>query len=171
MIDVKIDADRLQQALLNLSNAAKNPRPVLKAIGEKMVSSTKRRFETSTGPDGQPWKANSPVTIGRFVHSKKGTKTKDGKFLTKLGEKRWDHKKPLVAGGTLMQQIESRLLSDNEVVIGSSMEYAAMQQNGGKKSDFPQLWGDVPARPFLGVSSDDEEQSLDMLRAFFESKF
>lgn len=31
------------------------------------------------------------------------------------------------------------------------MQYAAMQQFGGKKSEFPHLWGDIPARPFLPV--------------------
>ena len=40
------------------------------------------------------------------------------------------------------------------------MEYAAMQQFGGIKSEFPHLWGDIPARPFLGVSESDAEEIL-----------
>ena len=37
------------------------------------------------------------------------------------------------------------------MTVNSSMDYAAMQQFGGKKSMFPQLWGDIPARPFLPI--------------------
>jgi len=35
------------------------------------------------------------------------------------------------------------------------MEYAAMQQFGGKKSEFAHLWADIPARPFIGLSPAD----------------
>ncbi len=29
------------------------------------------------------------------------------------------------------------------------MVYAAMQNFGGTKAEFPNLWGDIPARPFF----------------------
>lgn len=31
-----------------------------------------------------------------------------------------------------------------------------MMHHGGTKAAFPHLWGDIPARPFLGVSAEDE---------------
>jgi phage gpG-like protein len=31
-----------------------------------------------------------------------------------------------------------------------------MQQFGGTKAEFPNLWGDIPPRPFLGLSIEDE---------------
>jgi len=43
------------------------------------------------------------------------------------------------------------------------MEYAAMMQFGGTKSEFPNLWGDIPARPFLGISEDDKTDILTIL--------
>jgi len=55
------------------------------------------------------------------------------------------------------------------VMIGSPMEYAAMQQFGGTKAEFPNLWGDIPARPFLGISSQDENEILTILRNYLES--
>jgi phage gpG-like protein len=42
------------------------------------------------------------------------------------------------------------------------MVYAAMQQFGGTKAEFPHLWGDIPERPFLGVS-DDEKEILEII--------
>jgi phage gpG-like protein len=36
-----------------------------------------------------------------------------------------------------------------------------MQQFGGTKAKFPNLWGDIPARPFLGVSESDAVMIVD----------
>ncbi|WP_432724193.1 phage virion morphogenesis protein [Jeongeupia wiesaeckerbachi] len=43
-------------------------------------------------------------------------------------------------------------------LVGSNKVYAAMQQFGGDKADFPNLWGDVPARPFLPIDADGKLQ-------------
>jgi len=60
----------------------------------------------------------------------------------------------LVDGGYLRDQIDFNV-TGNVLEVGSTMEYAAMQQFGGRKSEFPHLWGDIPARPFLGLSAGD----------------
>jgi phage gpG-like protein len=39
-----------------------------------------------------------------------------------------------------------------------------MQQFGGTKARFPNLWGNIPARPFLGVSAADKDEILEILR-------
>ncbi len=52
------------------------------------------------------------------------------------------------------------------MLLGSPMEYAAMQQFSGKKSEFPHLWGDIPARPFLGISKEDRQAILDIVEAY-----
>ena len=36
---------------------------------------------------------------------------------------------------------------------GSSLVYFAMQQNGGLKSAYPHLWGNIPARPSSAMST------------------
>ena len=74
----------------------------------------------------------------------------------------WNRKgrnKPLVDHGTLMDMIKAEV-HGNVLEVGSPMEYAAMQQFGGEKSEFPNLWGDIPARPFLGISDADEKAIL-----------
>lgn len=38
-----------------------------------------------------------------------------------------------------------------------------MMQFGGTKAAFPHLWGDIPARPFLGLSTQDESDILDTI--------
>lgn len=146
MIDVKIDNNNVIQAMERLSKAAVNPRPALLAIGESLVLSTKKRFESSTAPDGSRWTPNKPSTLKR----KKGNKPLIGKT------------------GLLSQQISYALDGDG-LRIGSPMEYAAMQQFGGKKSRFPNLWGDIPARPFLGISDADETMILKTVNDYLRS--
>jgi phage virion morphogenesis protein len=145
MIDVDIDDREIRAALQNLLAVTGNLDDVLTEIGEALVERTKQRFGTLTGPDGERWADNSPVTIAR-----KG------------------HNQPLTGEGTLGEQIHARLLGDNTLAVGSSMEYAAMQQFGGTQAEFPHLWGDIPARPFLGISEDDKDEVLNIIRTHLE---
>lgn len=141
-----------------------NLRPVLAEIGEDQTESTKRRFSTTKAPDDTPWAPNSATTIARygdlFARKKDGTHAK--KIAAKIAGK-----KPLT-GETraLATTINYQIVSDNEVGIGSPMVYAAMQQFGGKKSDFPHLWGNIPARPFLGASEADKINIADLVRSY-----
>ena len=143
MIKVEFDDTAIKKALSNLQQAAGNLSPALKAIGDDLKVSTQQRFVSKTGPDGQQWEANADVTIDR-----KGRND------------------PLVGEGTLAEQISATLIGDNTLEIGSSIQYAAMQQFGGTKSEFPFLWGDIPARPFLGISSEDEAKILSTIEEF-----
>lgn len=150
--------------LQGMLDRAKNLRPVLAEIGEDMTESTKRRFSTTKAPDGTPWAPNSATTIARysdlFARNKDGTQSKS--VQAKVAGK-----KPLT-GETraLATTINYQLQGDNAVSIGSPMVYAAMQQFGGKKSDFPHLWGDIPARPFLGASEADKTNIADLVRSY-----
>ena len=150
--------------LQGMLDRAKSFRPVLAEIGEDQTKSTKRRFSTAKAPDGTPWAQNSATTIARygdlFARKKDGTRSK--KTEAKIAGK-----KPLT-GETraLATTINYQLLSDNEVGIGSPMVYAAMQQFGGKKSDFPHLWGNIPARPFLGASEADKINIADLVGSY-----
>lgn len=170
MIEVKIDNKNVLEALERLSKATDKPSPVLRAIGESLVVSTKKRFETSTAPDGKKWQPNSDTTLRMALHGGKinhkagirlhGTKSskyfKENGSLKKSGERYLANKKPLIGKHTLASQIYPDL-HENFVRIGSNMEYAAMQQFGGVTSSRSAIPGKrIPARPFLGISGDDE---------------
>ena len=142
MIEVKIDDAQIIKALQKLQAVTGDLSPALKEIGEVLTESTKERFNTGTDPDGQPWADNSNVTVER-----KG------------------RNKPLLDSDTLMESIRPNVIGNNILEIGTSIEYAAMQQFGGEKSEFSHLWGNIPARPFLGISADDERQILIILEA------
>ena len=151
---ITVDDARVMAYLGQLRAKSENMGPVLKSIGEDLVESTKQRFSTATAPDGTSWAANSAVTISRYLGLARGSHNKDGS-LSKKGEARQAGKKPLT-GETraLGSQIHYQVIG-NTLEVGSSMEYAAMQQFGGTRSEFPNLWGEIPARPFLGLSASD----------------
>jgi len=160
MITVEINDAKVRALLTKLARRGANPRPILLAIGEELTDSTLKRFESSTAPDGSRWAPNSPVTLAR----KKGAK-------------------PLIGEGKALSTRINYRVTDNAVMIGSPMKYAAVQQFGAKMGEFgryyqlfrlkygekdfrryagmktghPIPWGNIPARPFLGVSTDDRK--------------
>lgn len=150
--------------LHGMLDRAKDFSPVLAEIGEDMAESTKRRFATTTAPDGTPWAPNSATTLARY--SDLFSRKKDGS-LTKKAQTKIAGKKPLTGETrSLATTINYQVLGGNEVGIGSPMVYASMQQYGGNKSDFPNLWGNIPARPFLGASEADKVNIADLVRSY-----
>ena len=86
---------------------------------------------------------------------------------TNTTQNRFNNKKPLVGfgqtGGTLRDSIHYQL-GNGEVFVGSNLIYAPMMHFGGAKSQSPHLWGDIPARPFLGVSVADEAEITEIVK-------
>lgn len=140
MGSINVNSEAVEQAINDLLNKGENLTAPMKSIGEEMINRTQQRFRDKQAPDGTPWAANSPATQERKGH---------GRVLEG-------------ASGELAKQFSYSASSDG-VEWGSLMIYAAMQQYGGSKAAFPHLWGDIPARPFLGLSDDDEDEVLGIL--------
>ncbi|MCU0826648.1 MAG: phage virion morphogenesis protein [Tabrizicola sp.] len=142
-----IQTDEITPALERVWAALENPLPLMQHLGEYFVKSTIDRFPSGRAPDGSVWAPKSPVTIA----------AQGGRRTNRLDTR------PLFGpSGALSSTINYEAFPDR-VEWGSPMVYAAMQQFGGSKSAFPHLWGDIPARPFLGVSAEDEVQVLDII--------
>jgi phage gpG-like protein len=138
--------------------------PVLIALGDDIIERTKQRFASATGPDGTPWLPNTQATLIAYLRKKGGFSGKTGKITAK-GQTLAAGKRPLQGeSGDLERQFSSLVVSGNTLLVGSTMIYAAMQQFGGTKGQFPNLWGDIPARPFLPITPDGglyaEEENL-----------
>lgn len=124
--------------------------PVLQTIGEGIVERTRRRFETSTDPAGQPWKPNSAATLAILAGRLSGQKSKvkkDGS-LNASGQRSYANKKPLIADGNLRRQFTISAVNGT-LTVSNTMKYAAIQQFGGKAGRGHKVT--IPARPFLPV--------------------
>lgn len=161
-VDLQVDSARANALLTRLERAGLNPRPVLLAIGERLAESTTERFQTGRAPDGTRWAPNAMSTLQNYLSRFSGSYNRDGR-LSSRGAGRVMGKRPLIGESrSLSTTINYRAAGSNAVEIGSPMEYAAVQQFGAKKGSFgatrrgaPIPWGDIPARPFLGVSNED----------------
>jgi phage virion morphogenesis protein len=142
-IEVKVDDGKILEKLKQLSSVQLGP--VLKQIGEYLLLSHRERWDMQRSPDGVPWAPLTETTLGR--------KTKNiDKILVESGDLR----------ELLRYQIEGDTLR-----FGTDRIYGAAHQFGMPKGyagttnrGSPIPWGDIPARPFLGFSRDDEAEIL-----------
>lgn len=147
---ITIEDAALQAWLRRSIQHLSHPADALAEIGEILVKSTQKRFGTETDPDGGRWAPNSPVTRARKTNPH---------ILTEHG----------YLGDTIHAQMEGA----TAVLVGSGMKYAAVQQFGRKKGasgttrkGAPIPWGDIPARPFLGVSAEDRRDIEETLASY-----
>lgn len=169
-INIEIDRAHVLATLRALSEAAVNLRPAMSHVGEYLILSTRQRFSAGRSPDGTPWAPNTETTLLRHLGRFKGSFNKEGRLSNK-GAGRVAGKRPLIGEtGALSSQI-AKVVGDDYVEVGSTMEYANVHQLGAAKGAFgrtrrgaPIPWGDIPARPFIGLSSDDEVEVIAILR-------
>lgn len=173
MISIEISDQKVNQALEKLIRSVENTHSVLELIGEQLVASTKRRFSTSTAPDGSRWASNSHVTILRYLGEYKSSFSKKDGRITKKGTDKAIAKRPLIGkSGDLSREISYEIEDNHTLYIGSSMIYAAVQQFGAEAKQFGKApWGDIPARPFLGLSDRDQSNILDTISDYLSDSF
>ena len=159
-----------------LVGRAQDMRPVLMEIGDDMAETPKQRFSSASAPDGTAWAPNSALTLARY--STNFARKKDGEF-TKASAAKLAGKKP-GTGETRMlaTTITYQVQTENSVGIGSPMVYAGTFNYGAKSGEFgfgiyatrngsfPIPWGDIPARPFLGASADDQANIVGLVRSY-----
>jgi len=157
-VKIEVNSREITSALDALQNAIGNVDPALKEIGEYLIDSTKQRFNDSEAPDGSRWEDNSPVTLLNYA----------SRFKTKRAS-RIKKKKPGI-GET--KQLSTQIfyqVANGELELGSPLKYAGTFHYGAKKGQYAKRtpWGDIPARPFLGLSDDDQSTLLGIIRAHF----
>ncbi|SDX88314.1 phage virion morphogenesis protein [Nitrosomonas halophila] len=155
-IRLEVDDRQLQDALSRLMALGSNPARMLGAIAFYGENATRRRFQEQAGPDRQPWQPS----LRARLH---GGKT-------------------LVQDRHLLDSIVSR--ADSAAAEwGSNKIYAAIHQFGGEirprsaQSLFFRLADGsarrvkkvvIPARPYLGIDTDDRENILDIINQHIE---
>jgi len=140
--------DAIEAGLGRLLAAANDLRPAMDEIGSQILQRTQRRFEEQKRPDGEDWKELSKKTTVR----RRGA---EGPILRITGR--------------LYGSLEYKAQPD-AVEIGSNWPYARIHQlgaaqgsSGRTRRNGPIPWGDIPARPYLGLSDDDAADVHDII--------
>jgi phage virion morphogenesis protein len=162
MFTVEIKDEAVTAALSRASAALGDTTDLMRDIGKILVESTIDRFKLGTAPDGSKWAEKSQTTLNRYGARKSN---------------RVDNRPLFGPSGRLSSQIFAEAGKD-QVEIGSSAIYAATMQFGAAKGAFGAYngtdknghaysgstpWGNIPARPFLGISPTDSEYILEQI--------
>lgn len=128
------EIDAVKKLLANAALDSADRGRLMQSIGVEMEAQTQERFDTKKSPEGNTWKALAQKT--RDYYAGKG----------------WTARSILVGEeGLLRGSITSEVQGGAWLVlVGATMEYAAVHQFGWPKKN-------IPARTYLGVSQDDTE--------------
>ncbi|MFD1792085.1 phage virion morphogenesis protein [Ochrobactrum teleogrylli] len=145
-LEVEVTDKAVQQAFTRLISVMGDTTPVMSAIGSGMVGSTHRRFVSQKSPDGVAWEKLNP----EYKKIKRNSRI-------------------LTESGRLLDSISHRASRD-QVTVGTNTPYAAVHQLGATikpKSASHLVFRlasgivlaksvTIPARPYLGISDDDQ---------------
>lgn len=186
-ITVRFDDATVLARLAEIGRRVDDLSPALKGIGEILVASTKERFDTSTGPDGQQWERLAASTVlgrleqitGAFaaytnlktgkqgltrVGNKKGAYLKDGSLSTR-SRRALEAVSPLVDTGELRDGIRYQVTGGKTLEVGTN-RFAGEWEGGAAVHQFGNKKGTIHARPFLGISDADRGEVLAILDRF-----
>ncbi|GEM50023.1 phage virion morphogenesis protein [Deinococcus cellulosilyticus] len=148
--------DALQTELRRLSTLRLER--IAKPIAEQMVTSTKQRFIEQHDPQGNPWTPLSPRTVAKRLGGSKAY-TKKGQ-LRKSAVRRMAAMKILIDTADLMNSIQWNV-KGGQVAWGTNKDYAKVQNFGGPAGRG--LAVNIPARTFMGISSEDQDYIIDVV--------
>ena len=137
MFTLELEHQHLQQTLSKVESAVGDLTPLMQGIAIELASQTEENFEHEGRPQ---WPELSDTTTER--------RAKHG---------HWPGQILQVSAAGLAASITTQA-TNTSALVGSNKPYAAMMQFGGEQADFPHLWGDIPARPYLPMDAEGNMQ-------------
>lgn len=151
---IRVDDENARKALAELARLIGNPEPALRDIGAYLERSHDERFAAGEAPDGSKW---APLS-----ESYRAIKPQH-------------QDKVLVLEGHLRNSLHYQI-EDDGLLFGTDRIYGAVHQFDAAKGSFgttrrgsPIPWGDIPARPFLGLSDADLEEIASIIEEHIQA--
>lgn len=141
-LELNANTADITAALNRLSGKLGNMTPAFADIGEHLLNSTRKRFDSQTAPDGSAWKALSP-------DYRKHKKQNPDKILTLHGH---------------LRGLLNRVADAHSVRVGTPLLYGATHQFGDPRRH-------IPARPVLGLSPADETEVVAIINEWISGAF
>lgn len=192
MTGISVRADLRDESarheLQDLLGRMENMRPFYDAVGNTLVASTGDRFKAEVDPEGRPWLSLKPATIK--ARTRKGqlpltilrsnSRGKSGSSLsgsvnyqatseeTRIGSP-VEYAAIHQLGGAINRKARKGKIyrqKDEAGNVGNRF-VSKDKANHVTEVDIPAYTITIPARPYLGVSRDDQEDILEMAREHF----
>lgn len=148
MITVELEDADVERILAKVSGHLADMSGLMNEIGEQLEYETVKRFDDGVAPDGSAWSPKSQATLDAY---KRRGQTVDVRPL--FGPN---------ADGVPLRSSIFRDYGPDFVEIGTNKVYGAVMQFGVPKGAFGTdaggssiPWGNIPARPYLGISDQD----------------
>ena len=165
MITIEVQDAEIQAALMRAHQALDDASGMMNEIGGYLRDQTEDRFASKVSPEGVPWAPRSAATLKNYERRK----LKFGGVLHLSGQ----------LGANIFHEY-----GPDWTQVGSPEVYAATMHFGAAQGQFgaaigrtkpsakrpksqdyfmPLPWGNIPARPFLGLSDEDRTGVLDII--------
>lgn len=133
---IKFDTSQLGVLARRLNQGAalkpSDSTQLLENLGAEIEDQTRERFSTKKAPDGTPWKDIAEATREYYAQNFPGAQPS------------------LLMSGALRDSVETQAQNQWSVIVGATMEYAAVHQWGWEARN-------IDARPYLGIGPKDEQ--------------
>ena len=139
-VELRIEADwrPVQARMKKLKRLTNDLEPFFADVGEYLLTTIEDRFVEEQAPDGTAWQDVTPETRRRKKHDKILTESTD------------------LRGSSMSYDAHA-----DDLEIGTSKIYGATQQLGREEAN-------IVARPFLGLSDEDEVEVGELLEEHLE---
>lgn len=180
LIEITLDSATVTEALSHAVEALDNPRPLFANIREYLLQAHQKRFAAQTAPDGTPWEPLSPRYRAKKKYNQNRILVLRGYLKNLLRGDINDNgvtfgtDRPYGAihqfGGTIKHQARASTLHFRQNADGSVGNRFVKKS----KSNFAQDVNigahqvEMPARPWLGLSSEDENYLLELTQHYLE---
>lgn len=148
MISLEVKGDDPALAFAELDRRLTDLSPIMAQIAEFLLETTLARFQQGVAPDGSPWAPKSPSTIAAYQARKQAFSYRPLIGATRSLSSAANF---ATASGQDWARISSRAIQSAVMQLG-----AKKGAFGANKAGRPIPWGDIPARPFLGTSAEDQ---------------
>tara|TARA_R110002094_G_scaffold160396_8_gene145802 strand:- start:230 stop:757 length:528 start_codon:yes stop_codon:yes gene_type:complete len=162
MITVELKDEEVSAALNRVAEHLTDMSLLMNEIGEQLEYETEQRFDQGVAPDGSAWAAKSQTTIDAY--SARGQRVD---FRPLHGPN---------TDGTPLRKSFFRDYGPDFVEIGTNKIQAAVMQFGAAKGAFGKAangtsvpWGNIPARPFLGISDTDRANIVETVEEWLQN--
>lgn len=151
------DTDELLKRLNRLSQL--EIRGALSSIAEGLRTSTVERFTEEKSPEGKKWKPSIRA------------QEEGGKTLTKTSQLKTSIRSEVsdsgLAVGTNDIRAATHQFGDERTILAKNKQYLTFKI-GGQWKNVTSVKVNIPARPFLGISKEDEQDIKDALEEIVE---